>query len=197
MMLPMYRSPCIVLRLAKEQDSHAVAIVLDLPEKVCRERNEKRSDRSFGGHVITRQAEQLRRSIKFLQKEGFRYVYVLKSEEEALNAEIIRTPLWNNKKTESGPFDIIGDIHGCYDELSELLSKLGYAVDTEQCTATPPDGRKAVFLGDLCDRGPKNIEVLKLVMGMVQAGDAWCVAGNHDVKLLKSLRAPMQIFGLM
>jgi protein phosphatase len=177
-----------VLRLAKEQDSHAVAIVLDLPEKVCRERNEKRSDRSFGGHVITRQAEQLRRSIKFLQKEGFRYVYVLKSEEEALNAEIIRTPLWNNKKTESGPFDIIGDIHGCYDELSELLIKLGYAVDTEQCTATPPDGRKAVFLGDLCDRGPKNIEVLKLVMGMVQAGDAWCVAGNHDVKLLKKLK---------
>ncbi|MDD4096811.1 MAG: polynucleotide kinase-phosphatase, partial [Oscillospiraceae bacterium] len=177
-----------VLRLAKEQDSHAVAIVLDLPEKVCRERNEKRSDRSFGGHVITRQAEQLRRSVKFLQKEGFRYVYVLKSEEEALNAEIIRTPLWNNKKTESGPFDIIGDIHGCYDELSELLVKLGYAVNPEQCTATPPDGRKAVFLGDLCDRGPKNIEVLKLVMGMVQAGDAWCVAGNHDVKLLKKLK---------
>lgn len=177
-----------VLKLAKDQDCHAVAIVLDISEKICRERNEKRPDRSFGGHVITRQAEQLRRSIKFLQKEGFRYVYVLKSEEEASNAEIIRTPLWNNKKTESGPFDIIGDIHGCYDELTELLTKLGYAVDAAQCSATPPEGRKIVFVGDLCDRGPKNVEVLRLIMGMVQAGYAWCVAGNHDVKLLKKLK---------
>lgn len=177
-----------ILQLAKEQNCHAVAIVLDIPEKVCRERNEKRPDRSFGGHVITRQGEQLRRSIKFLQKEGFRYVYVLKCEEEAKDAEIVRVPLWNNKKNETGPVDIIGDIHGCYDELTELLAKLGYAVDADQYTAVPPEGRKAVFLGDLCDRGPKNVEVLRLVMGMAQAGDAWCVAGNHDAKLLKKLK---------
>ena len=61
-----------VLHLAKEQNCHAVAIVLELPEKLCRERNEKRSDRNFGAHVITRQDMQLRRSIKFLKKEGFR-----------------------------------------------------------------------------------------------------------------------------
>lgn len=78
--------------------SMAFAIVLDIPEKVCKERNEKRPDRDFGCHVITRQAEQLRRSVKHLQREGFRYVYVLNSEEEAANAKIIRTPLWNNKK---------------------------------------------------------------------------------------------------
>ena len=177
-----------VLHLAKEQNCHAVAIVLDMPEKICKERNEKRPGRNFGGHVITRQGEQLRRSIRHLQKEGFRYVYVLKSEEDISNIEIIRTPLWNNKKNETGPFDIIGDIHGCYDELYALLEKLGYVVDSENCTATPPEGRRVVFLGDLCDRGPKNIEVLRLIMSMVQAGAAYCIAGNHDAKLLKKLR---------
>ncbi len=177
-----------VLHLAKEQNCHAVAIVLDIPEKTCRERNEKRPDRDFGGHVITRQSQQLHRSIRFLQKEGFRYVYVLKSEEEAADVEIVRTPLWNNKKSETGPFDIIGDIHGCYDELCELLTKLDYVVDAENYTVIPPEGRRPVFLGDLCDRGPKNMEVLRLVTNMVQSGAAWCVAGNHDAKLLKKLR---------
>ena len=177
-----------VIRLAKEQNCLAVAIVLNIPEKICRERNEKRPDRNYGAHVITRQAEQLRRSIKHLQKEGFRYVYILSDEEEAANAEIVRTPLWNNKKNEAGPFDIVGDIHGCYDELCELLTELGYKVDAENCTAETPEGRKVIFLGDLCDRGPKNTEVIRLVMNMVQTGDAWCVAGNHDAKLLRKLR---------
>ena len=177
-----------VLRLAKEQNCHAAAIVLDMPEKLCRERNEKRPDRNFSDHVITRQREQLRRSVRFLQKEGFRYVYVLKSEEDIAGVEMVRAPLWNNKKSETGPFDIFGDVHGCYDELCALLGKLGYSVDKTNHTAVPPQGRKAVFLGDLCDRGPKNVDVLRLAMGMVQAGNAYCVAGNHDVKLLKKLR---------
>jgi len=177
-----------VLKLAKGQNCLAVAIVLDIPEKLCRKRNEKRPDRDFGGHVITNQVEQLRKSIRHLQKEGFRYVYILSSEEEIANVEVVRTPLWNDKKNESGPFDIIGDIHGCYDELCELLAELGYEVNAENCTAIPPENRKAVFLGDLCDRGPRNIEVMRLVMGMVKKEDAWCVVGNHDVKLLKKLK---------
>ncbi|MDR1687990.1 MAG: polynucleotide kinase-phosphatase [Clostridiales bacterium] len=177
-----------VINLAKEQNCHAVAIVLDMPEKLCKERNAKRGDREFEGHVIARQAEQLRRSVRHLQKEGFRYVFVLKSEDELSGVEIVRTPLWNNKKGETGPFDIIGDIHGCYGELCALLEKLEYTVDKENFTAAPPHGRKAIFLGDLCDRGPDNISVLRLVMGMVKTGAAYCVAGNHDVKLLKKLR---------
>ena len=177
-----------VVQLAKEQNCHAVAIVLDIPEKLCRERNAKRPDRNFGAHVITRQSGQLRRSIRSLQKEGFRYVYVLKSEDELADVEIVRTPLWNNKKDETGPFDMIGDIHGCYDELCSLLDTLGYTVDKPHHKVTPPEGRKAVFLGDLCDRGPDNVGVLRLVMGMVQSGDAYCLAGNHDAKLLRKLR---------
>jgi len=176
-----------VLRLAKEQNCLAVAIVLDIPEKIIRERNEKRLDRNLGGNIISRQTSQLRQSIRQLQKEGFRYVHILSGEEEIANVEIVRTPLWNNKKDVTGPFDIIGDIHGCYDELCELLTKMGYVVDAENFTANHPENRKVIFLGDLCDRGPKNIEVLRLAMNMVQEG-AFCVAGNHDAKLLKKLR---------
>ena len=176
-----------VLKQAKEQNCHAVAIVLDISEKVCRDRNEKRPDRDFPHHVIASQSSQLRRSIKYLKKEGFSHVYILKTDEDIANAQIIREKLWNNKKDETGPFDIIGDIHGCYDELCELFEKLGYIVDKENYSITSPEGRKAIFLGDLCDRGPKSIEVLRLVMNMVSDGTAYCVAGNHDTKFQRKL----------
>lgn len=177
-----------ILDLAREQNCHAVAIVLNIPESICKERNSNRPDRNFGDHVVKRQSEQLRRSLKYLEKEGFRYVYIVNSEEEANGVEIIRKPLWNNKKEIKGPFDIIGDIHGCYQELCDLLVKLGYEVNAERNTAIPPAGRTSIFLGDLCDRGLENVNVLKLVMNMVKEETAFCVLGNHDFKLLKYMK---------
>lgn len=177
-----------VVRLAKEQDCFPVAIVLDFPEALSIERNKTRENRNFGPHVVRNQARDLKRSLRHLQKEGFRRVYVLHSPEEAEEVEIVREKLWNNLREETGPFDIIGDVHGCYEELCALLDKLGYAVDAQQHTATPPQGRKAIFLGDLCDRGPQSVDVLRLVMGMVAAGTALCVPGNHEAKLLKKLQ---------
>ena len=56
-----------------------------------------------------------------------------------------------DKRGEHGPFDIIGDVHGCAGELFELLEKLGYTIEKEHYAH--PDGRRVVFLGDLCDRG--------------------------------------------
>lgn len=177
-----------VVKLAREQNCLAAAIVFDLPEQLCHARNQARPDRNFGDHVVRNQARALRRSLRQLRKEGFRYIFTLKSTEEVDAVEIVRTKLWNNKREETGPFDIIGDVHGCYDELCLLLSKLNYQVDRDNCTAVPPQGRKVVFVGDLCDRGPKNVEVLRLVINMHNAGAALCVPGNHDVKLLKKLR---------
>src|SRR5207302_7129448 len=95
--------------------------------------------------------------------------------------------LWNNRRWDHGPFDIIGDVHGCYDELIDLLQQLRYDT-TEPYRIVPPPGRKAVFLGDLVDRGPKVVEVLRLVSSMIQRGDALCIPGNHDVKLMRKLR---------
>lgn len=172
-----------------------IAIVLDLPEKVCEERNQSRPDRNFGGHVIRQQNQQLKRSIRGLKDEGFRQIYILKSLEEVdAVLEIKREKLYNDKKDESGPFDIIGDIHGCYAELNELLLTLGYTVKQVDLTEknfgleiTAPENRKVIFVGDLVDRGPDSSNVLRLVMSMVNSGVAYCVPGNHDLKLHKYL----------
>jgi hypothetical protein len=105
------------------------------------------------------------------------------------NVTIERNPLWNNVKTEKGPFDLIGDIHGCFDELHALLVKLGYHVQKDdKYTVTHPEGRKVIFVGDLVDRGPKTPEVLRIVMDMVESGAAFCVNGNHDDKLKRKLQ---------
>jgi polynucleotide kinase-phosphatase len=173
--------------LAREHDVLPVAIVLKMPEHLCQERNKSRPERAFGPHVVRNQLMQLRRSLRGLEREGFRYVHTLETPDEVGQAVIERQPLWNNRKADKGPFDVIGDVHGCYDELIELLNKLGYET-TEVGRIVPPTGRKAIFLGDLVDRGPKTPEVLHLVMSMVARGFALCVPGNHDVKLLRKLR---------
>ena len=92
---------------------------------------------------------------------------------------------YNDKRELTGPFDIIGDVHGCHGELVTLLTRLGYVVTDDG--AHHPDGRTAVFVGDLVDRGPDTPGVLRLVMGMVAAGTALCVSGNHENKLVRAL----------
>jgi protein phosphatase len=176
-----------LLELAARHHVLPVAIVFDLPERLLMDRHRSRQDRPFGEGVIRQHCQQLKRSVRGLEREGFRRVFILRSEEEVAAAELVREPLWNDRRLESGPFDIIGDIHGCYDELVALLTKLGYCM-TEDGAIEPPPGRKAVFLGDLVDRGPAVPAVLKLVMGMVSAGTAYCVAGNHESKFLRKLK---------
>jgi protein phosphatase len=87
----------------------------------------------------------------------------------------------------SGPFDIVGDVHGCEGELRALLGRMGWRVEGE--SAEHPEGRTAVFVGDLVDRGPSSVEVLRLVMAMVEGGTALAVPGNHDVRLAERLLA--------
>ncbi len=184
-----------LLKIAREFHCIPVAIVFNLPEKLCHARNADRPDRDFGKHVIRQQRSQMRRSLRGLKREGFRHIFIFESEQEVESAEITRVPLWNDRTHEHGPFDIIGDVHGCYDELVQLLEKLGYEVvgeNTEGPLCGPvyahPQGRKAVFLGDVVDRGPRIIDSLKLVYNMVGCGNALCVPGNHDMKLMRKLK---------
>ncbi|HLK60106.1 MAG TPA: AAA family ATPase, partial [Chthonomonadaceae bacterium] len=195
-----------LIELASRHDVHAIALVMDVPERVCRARHEARTDRQFGPHVIANQSRQLRDSLRAgqagratqLKREGFRYVFLL-NEAQIEAAQIVRTPLWTDKRQELGPFDILGDVHGCYDELTELLGKLGYAptATTEALSLQNggaegawchPEGRRAVFVGDLVDRGPKVVETVRLVQAMLSSGAALCVPGNHDMKLLRALK---------
>ena len=181
-----------LLALAREYHYLTVAIVFNMPPKLCQERNEGRPDRNLKPHVIRQQNQQLRRSLRYLKREGFRnFVYVMSTPEAIEAIRIERQPLWTNRTNEHGPFDIIGDIHGCFDELVQLLKELGYEISTQSDGETivePPQGRKAIFVGDFVDRGPKVAEVLRLVMGMQKTGAAICVPGNHDVKLVRALR---------
>ncbi|MEH1844222.1 MAG: polynucleotide kinase-phosphatase [Nostoc sp.] len=187
-----------LLQMARQYHSFAIAIVLDLPEELCDERNQLRSNRQFGLYVVRRHTQMLRRSLRGLEKEGFRYVYTLNSLEAIASVEIERQPLWNNLKHEHGPFDIIGDIHGCCNELEALLQQLGYQISSfpfvspapswDYPTYHHPQGRSAVFLGDLVDRGPRILDTVKLVRNMVAAGTAFCIPGNHENKLLRKLR---------
>jgi len=180
---PEARKPLVAL--AREYHVLPVAVVLDLPERLCHDRNRSRPNRDFGPHVVRNQKSQLHRSLRGLGREGFRHVHVLKTQDEVDAAVFERQPLWNNRKREHGPFDIIGDVHGCCDELEALLHQLGYA--NGDGSWAHPDGRKAIFVGDLVDRGPRIVDTLKTVMAMSQAGTALCVPGNHDIKLKRKL----------
>jgi protein phosphatase len=180
-----------LVELARAHDVLPVAIVLDMPEKLCLERNAQRPDRDFGDHVVRRQRDQLRRSLRHLSREGFRKVHVLRGADEVADARIVRERLLNDHRHETGPFDVIGDVHGCRAELAELLGRLGYELrrdgEGRPVDAEPPAGRKAVFVGDLVDRGPDSPGVLRLVMGMAAAGHALVVPGNHENKLVRAL----------
>ena len=177
-----------LVELARRYHVIPVAIVIDVPERLAHERNRTRADRDFGPHVIRQQHSQLRRSLRNLQREGFRHVHVLRSEAEADAVELVREPLWNNRRWDHGPFDIIGDVHGCADELEDLLDQLGYVLGGDVAARRHPEGRRAIFLGDLVDRGPRVPDVLNIVMGMVESSAALCVPGNHDIKLMRKLR---------
>ncbi|MBO0811439.1 MAG: polynucleotide kinase-phosphatase [Microlunatus sp.] len=180
-----------LIRLAKSHDVLVDAVVIDVPQAVAIERNAQRPERAFGRRVIERQHSDLMRSLGRLKREGFRRVHVLRGTDQVDAVEIVRERPWNDRRDVHGPFDIIGDVHGCASELRTLLTELGWKIiyDGDQAVdARHPDGRRAILLGDLVDRGPDIPGVLRLVMGMVSAGNALCVSGNHEVKLVRALK---------
>ncbi|GAA2576003.1 polynucleotide kinase-phosphatase [Streptomyces sp. LARHCF252] len=172
-----------LIDLARQYDVLPIAIVLDVPEEVCAERNAGRTDRAdMPRRVIHRHTRELRRSLRHLEREGFRKVHVLRGAAEVEHATIVTEKRFNDLTHLTGPFDIVGDIHGCAAELESLLGKLGYT------DGVHPEGRTAVFVGDLVDRGPDSPGVLRRVMAMVKSGNALCVPGNHENKYGRHLR---------
>ncbi len=166
--------------LAREHDSLTSVILFDTPKQICLDRTRERSDRDMDPRVVLRHISLFNQASRDVRNERYHRVYRLTLERQE-DSEIVRTPLWNDRTDLRGPFDIIGDLHGCADELEALLAKLGYGPEGH------PDGRLAVFVGDITDRGPRSLDCYEIVAGMVSKGRALCVAGNHDAKLVRFL----------
>ncbi|MFB9661302.1 polynucleotide kinase-phosphatase [Glycomyces mayteni] len=185
------RARAELVDLARSHHVLVDAVVLDVEPSVAAARNRSRPDRDFGESVVRRHHRDLKRSLKHLKKEGFRRVHHLDGAEAVAAARVVTEKSWNDRKEETGPFDLIGDVHGCRAELEALLAELGWAIERDDrgraVNAAHPQGRKAVFVGDLVDRGPDTPGVLRLVMGMAAAGTALCVQGNHEHKLVRAL----------
>lgn len=177
------------VEIARRWHALPVAIVLDPGLDVCIERNKARPDRNFGPAVPQRMISEIRKGLKGLPREGFRQVWRLTSQDSVDAARIERKPLWTDRRQDHGPFDIIGDVHGCADELETLLRELGYTVEWRDgdVVVGSPAGRKLVFAGDLVDRGPRTPGALRIAMAAVGSGIGYAVAGNHDQKLARWL----------
>lgn len=180
--------------LANKYHAPPVALVINPGAEICLAQNASRTKRRVPDDVISEQLMVLRGSLSQIDDEGFRVIHRLESAEEILSSQIEKVPVGTDKRHITGPFDVIGDVHGCCDELVALMEKLGYDVSfsgegaARSVSVKPPGNRKAVFVGDLVDRGPKTPDVLRLVMHMVEAGTGLCVPGNHDNKLMRWLR---------
>ncbi len=176
-----------LLSLAGRHHLPAVACLLDLPIERCIAQDRARPDRRVGRAVIVRQSQALAASLPGLGREGFAQVHRIGSEDAAARAGVAMVPLPCDLRHEQGPFDFIGDVHGCARELTELLRRLGYARRSARTPFRHPEGRRAVLLGDLVDRGPRIIEAVRIAMRMVDDGAAFCVPGNHEETLLRCL----------
>lgn len=171
-----------LLHIGRKYGFNVTLLIFNIPEGTCLARNAGRNRRVI--HlVIARMQKMLRQTLKNAHNEGFDDVHVIS--EEDINNSSFEIKIRNHEVTLPGPFDIIGDIHGCYDELIVLLDKLGYRKRFNYYFH--PEGRKAVFLGDLTDRGPRSLDSFWLVKHMVDSGNALYVPGNHCRKLSRYL----------
>jgi protein phosphatase len=183
-----------LLDFAKRNYFKVVALVMLTPAELSLRRNSQRPDRQTHQNVLLDQLQAIQQSVDGLNREGFAQVSVIRPQDKV---QIVRQPLSVNRKHEAGPFDIIGDVHGCADELRTLLTNLGWrqGVPVAQEDSLwgnehwlPPTGRKAIFVGDLVDRGPDVLGAVRIVRQLMADGHGFCVAGNHDVKFARWLR---------
>jgi protein phosphatase len=176
-----------LVAMAARRRVPAVAIVLDLPVETC-VANDRKRPRRVGRDVIVDQTRRLARGLPRLRSEGFAAVHVVPDAAAARRTRVsVSTSAPCDRRKELGPFDIIGDIHGCADELMRLLRRLGYRRGAPGAPFRHPGGRRAVFVGDLVDRGPHVVRAARIVMRMTAAGSAFCVPGNHEMALLGCL----------
>lgn len=173
-----------IIETANKRYVPVYALILDVPLEECIRRDARRTDRSVGEKVITRQYITFEQARRDLQKDKSLAGVQILTPETVHHAQIVR----GSSAGSGNRFDIIGDVHGCYGELCELLNDLRYEWSNKDGLPRHPDGYIPVFVGDLADRGPNSPAVLKLATRLVAAGLALFAPGNHDDKLFRFLK---------
>lgn len=171
------------LQMGKKYHVPVIAIVLNISETELLRRD---MDRDFprGRNRIKQQYQHFKNSLRFIKKKPYRRVYLLGEDElQVLNTSRLENPLFIDVGT---GIDFIGDIHGCFDEFIEILSKLGYQ-ENDEGYYIHPEGRKILSLGDVVSRGPKSIETLQFFQKLVAAGHAYMIDSNHGWKIARWL----------
>lgn len=171
-----------LIELARKAHVPVIAIVLDVPEHVLLERDERRKH-PRGRQRVKQQAQQFKRTLRSIRDEGFDASYVLK---HPYPVTFVRTtnPLMLDMGT---GIDIIGDIHGCYVEMMDLIHRLGYVDERGDGMMRHPEGRKLVSVGDVSSRGPESLKCLLFWQRHCEAGLAYMVDSNHGWKIARYL----------
>ena len=170
-----------LMQVAREHDLFAVAIVLDLPEEVCVARNAARPDRDFGAHVIRRQRAQLKRSLRHLQREGFRRSWRPAVRRGRRGVEIVRSPMWTDRRAETRAVR-----H--HRRRPRLLRRAGRAARRARLRRRRAPGRAAARVRRRPRRSRAGRGRRAAARDGMAAEDAICVPGNHDVKLVAQAR---------
>ena len=169
------------ISLARKNNVPILALVLDVPENELIIRDEQR-DKPRGKRRIKQQYQTFKREKGFIKKEGYLSVYSIK---ETNNLEFIRRSSSIEIDIQHG-IDIIGDIHGCYDEMITLLEELGYQKDLNGLYIHP-ERRKFVSIGDVMSRGPHSLKTMLFFYAHVQQHAAYMVDSNHGWKIARWL----------
>ncbi|MEH7178152.1 polynucleotide kinase-phosphatase [Neobacillus vireti] len=171
------------LQMGKKYHVPVIAIVLNISETELLRRDAER-DFSRGRNRIKQQYQHFKNTLRFIKKKHYRRVYLLGEDElEVLNVSRLENPLFI--ELDNG-IDFIGDIHGCYEEFLEILSKLGYQ-ENDEGYYIHPEGRKILSLGDVLSRGSRSIETLQFFQKHVAAGHAYMIDSNHGWKIARWL----------
>ncbi|MBU5353501.1 polynucleotide kinase-phosphatase [Paenibacillus barcinonensis] len=171
-----------LIQLARKAHVPVIAVVLDVPEQELLERDDQRKH-PRGRQRVKQQVQQFRRTLRSIRDEGFDASYILK---HPYPVSFVRTanPLMIDMGT---GIDIIGDIHGCYEEMMELIHRLGYVDEQGDGMLRHPEGRKLVSVGDVSSRGPESLKCLLFWQQHCAAGLAYMVDSNHGWKIARYL----------
>ncbi|KZR60117.1 polynucleotide kinase-phosphatase [Pseudobacillus badius] len=169
------------IALARKNHVPIIAIVLDIPLDTLIERDGQR-DHPRGKRRLKQQYQTFKREKRFIKKEGYTSTYLL---DETKHIEFIRRTNPIEIDVKQG-IDIIGDIHGCYDEMILILEKLGYEKNDEGLYIHP-NGRKFISVGDVMSRGPQSLNTMLFFLRHVQKGLAYMIDSNHGWKIARWL----------